>query len=223
MDINTARQQICDAGRRLLDEGLVARTWGNISLRCDERSFLVTPGGRTYDDLEPGDIVRVFMEDLSYGGTIRPSSEKGLHAEIYRNRPDINAIIHTHQNNASIVAAAGRSIPVNVNGSGVIKGKTIGVAVHAMPGSRSLARATARCLGDGNAALMANHGAVCAGPDMESAFRVAGELEKLCGKYIEDGYLHVSGEAGPFDPDKMRQYYLEHFSRRHCFLKWNMK
>ncbi|HMB20831.1 MAG TPA: class II aldolase/adducin family protein, partial [Spirochaetota bacterium] len=74
-----AKQVVCDAGRRLLKEGLVARTWGNISARVDGNTFVITPSGRTYEELTTDDIVTVTIEDLAYDSHIKPSSEKGLH------------------------------------------------------------------------------------------------------------------------------------------------
>jgi L-fuculose-phosphate aldolase len=164
MDIEMAAGILCEAGRRLLRLGLVSRTWGNISLRIDDERFMVTPSGRDYESLTRADMVIVRMKDLGYEGRIRPSSEKELHREIYLLRPDMGAVIHTHQTSASIVSASGREISCSHRDAALL-GPSVMTAPYALPGTHKLAAGTARCLKDRKAALMANHGALCAGAE----------------------------------------------------------
>jgi len=89
-------------------EGLVKRTWGNISLRVDENHMLITPSSRRYEDLSTQDIVMVIYPTSEYKCSVKPSSEMGLPAKIYLTRKDVNAVIHNHQPNASTVVAAWR-------------------------------------------------------------------------------------------------------------------
>ena len=96
------RKEIIEGGLRLVKEGLVARTWGNISIRVDDTYMLITPSGRTYEKLTGDDIVLVNYHTSKHEGEIKPSSEKELHCEIYRTRSKINAVIHTHQMNDGI-------------------------------------------------------------------------------------------------------------------------
>ena len=76
MDINAAKKAVLAAGVKLVEAGLIARTWGNVSCRVDEDSFIITPSGRSYRSLTPADLVQVKISDLSYEGEIKPSSEK---------------------------------------------------------------------------------------------------------------------------------------------------
>ncbi|MBR2893750.1 MAG: class II aldolase/adducin family protein, partial [Clostridia bacterium] len=107
MDILEAKEIVIKAGHELLKAGLIVRTWGNISCRIDDKSFVITPSGKAYDTLTPDDIVLVNIADLSYDGDVKPSSEKGIHASCYELRPDMNFVIHTHQKNASVVSTLG--------------------------------------------------------------------------------------------------------------------
>ena len=111
MTESEARILVRDAGLKLVHEGLVARTWGNVSVRLDEERYVITPSGRDYDTLEPEEMVVVNLRTGDYEGHIKPSSERKVHAEIYRTRNDVGAVIHTHQTNASVVAAARREVP----------------------------------------------------------------------------------------------------------------
>ena len=108
MTIDAIKKLVCDSGKRLLEEGYVSGTWGNISMRIDDKLMAITPSGREYETMDPEDIVVVNYIDHSYEGDIKPSSEFKLHTEIYRTRTNINDVIHTHQMNASTVAAVGK-------------------------------------------------------------------------------------------------------------------
>ena len=110
MEIMQAKELVIKAGKELIESGLIARTWGNISCRISDTQFVITPSGRAYETLTPEEIVLVNIEDLEYEGEIKPSSEKGIHAACYKLRPEINFVIHTHQVNASIVSTLGMDI-----------------------------------------------------------------------------------------------------------------
>ena len=101
MDILQAKKEVIAAGLRLVEKGLIARTWGNVSCRVDENSFVITPSGKPYEGLTPDDIVEVKIDTLSYEGNVKPSSEKGVHAEVYKAHPEAGFVIHTHQKFAS--------------------------------------------------------------------------------------------------------------------------
>ncbi len=219
-----ARELLVTAGKRLQAEGLVARTWGNISCRLDKERFLITPSGRTYDQVTPEDMVIINIADLSWSGAIKPSSEKGLHAEIYklsdvvgttdatgkRNAANsaghgdsagnhdsggdkgtasepIGAIIHTHQQNASAVAAAGKDVPLTGKAAELM-GNIVPCAPYGLPGTKKLSTGTGKVLAQtgSKAALLANHGAVCYGKDMEEAFAIAQELETVCAEFVAE-------------------------------------
>lgn len=214
MDEMEARKLICESGRRLVEKGLVSRTWGNISIRLNEKTMLITPSGRTYEDLKPEEIVQVQIDSLKYEGNIKPSSEFVLHTEIYKQRKNVNAVIHTHQMNASTVAAAHREVPPILDDMAQIIGPSVRVAEYALPGTKKIVKKTVRALQGRNAALMANHGAVCIGRDMEEAFVVCEVLEKACKAFIEAEFLGGAKSINKFEAHLMHQYYLRKYSKR---------
>jgi L-fuculose-phosphate aldolase len=203
-----AQSLVWDAGRRLHREGLVARTWGNLSLRVNADLFVITPSGIVYEDMRPEQIVPVSLGDLRYTGALKPSSEKAMHAAIYRHRPEIGAVIHTHQSAASSVAAARRDIRHIPPSARETLGAVVRTAAYALPGTRKLAKATVRALAGSKAALLANHGAVCLGSDMTEAFRVCTALESLCQAFIESAVVTLSGGAHS-TPELVHRLYLE--------------
>ncbi len=197
MDILEAKKIVVEAGKQLVETGLIARTWGNVSCRISDTQFVITPSGRDYISLTPDDIVTVNLADLTYDGDIKPSSEKGLHAQCYILRPEVNFVIHTHQANASIVSAMGCDIN-NIKGeSKEIVGDNIPVSSYGLPGTGKLRDGVVAALkrSDSKAVIMKSHGAVCLGTDYDDAFKVASEVEKVCANYIYDKYAALTDKV----------------------------
>ena len=213
-DVDRAREIVCRSGKRLLQSGYVSGTWGNLSCRVNADYMVITPSGREYELLTPGDMVVVNLRDRSHEGNLRPSSELGLHVEIYRTRPEIGAVIHTHSPNASTVAAARREIPPILDDMAQIIGPSVRVADYALPSTRKLIRVTVRALAGRNAALLANHGAVCVGRDMEEAFVACEILEKSCRAFIEAEFLGGAVPINRIEARIMHEYYLRKYSKQ---------
>ena len=186
MEIEEAKNVVCAAGKKLLKEGLVARTWGNVSVRINDHQMVITPSGRRYDELSPADMVLVDFYTLKFEGKIKPSSELKLHCQVYKTRPHIQAVIHTHQMYASIVAASQKNVEVlQPAHQQILGGSVVKTAPYALPNTKKITVETANAIEQANAALMANHGAVCIGTSLDSAFEVAHTLEQACEVFIE--------------------------------------
>ncbi|MBQ3369703.1 MAG: class II aldolase/adducin family protein [Mogibacterium sp.] len=190
-----ARNLVIEAGLRLLENKLIARTWGNISARISKNEFIITPSGRAYDRLTPSDLVKVKVSDCSYTGNIKPSSEKGVHAAAYALRQNVGFIIHTHQYYASAVAAECRTI------------RTAPCAAYALPGTTKLKKAVAEVIKSNpyqNKFLMARHGTLILGSDMEEAFERADALEERCKSLVEARVnLNAAEAQSAFDTSKV--------------------
>ena len=99
-----AQELVVKAGLELMESGLIARTWGNVSARISDNVFVITPSGIPYEKLTPDDIVEVTIDELEYDENgLKPSSEKGVHAAAYKHHPEVDFVIHTHQIAASAV------------------------------------------------------------------------------------------------------------------------
>ena len=184
-DIIDAKKEVILAGERLLESGLIARTWGNISARISDTQFVISPSGRDYNKLTPEDIVLCNIADASWEGDVKPSSEKGVHAAVYRLRPEANFVIHTHQDFATDLSVLGRQFHLTLSDQ-TIKDKLgpyIPTAAYALSSTKTLEKHVAFCLGkypQSRTVLMRNHGTVCLGRDMEEAFDIAQTLEDIC-------------------------------------------
>ncbi len=185
MDLKKAKELVIKAGEEITRSGLIARTWGNISCRVDEESFVITASGRNYMTLTEDEVILLGMKDMTHRGPVKPSSEKKLHREIYKLKPEANFIIHTHQDNASAISAMGfGSVSFDKEYDRI--GKGIICAPYALPGTNRLSRNTARATKEssGNAVIMSHHGAVCWGSTYEEAFAAAYGLEGAAGEYL---------------------------------------
>lgn len=214
MNVEEARALVCESGKRLLRDGLVAGTFGNISYRVDDSSIIITPSGISYDELTPGDMVLVNIHDLSCDENKKPSSEKDLHIAIYKHRREVNAVIHNHSLYASIVAAIGTEVLPYIEDTAMTLGPSIRVAKHAFTGSPELSNGALKALEDRFAAILQSHGAVCVGRDMKEAFTACHILEKSCQIYITVRMLG-GGEAIPQEmAEKFRDSYLNRYQKK---------
>jgi len=182
--LEKARELVLKAGLELCEAGLVARTWGNISARVSDTQYVITPSGRAYDMLTPEDIVLVNIADGSYEGDVKPSGEKGVHAAVYELCPEMNFVIHTHQNYASALSVLGREIALDgqEQTGGCLLGNTLPCAEYGMYATEELVnniKAQIMAHPESKAVLMKYHGALCFGKDYDEAFAVAYELEKV--------------------------------------------
>lgn len=173
------RKRIIEFGKRLVEEGLIQSTWGNISARVSEEHFLITPSGVDYYKIKPEDIVKVRIDDLSYEGDVKPSSEKRMHGLIYRKRKDIGGIVHTHSSNLQVFASCREPL--------VKEGKVIyPCSRYGVSGTRRLAELVAREFANHAGVIIANHGFIAGGEDLDSAFALAVAAEKEAGEMLED-------------------------------------
>lgn len=186
-ELQEAREKVLEAGKRCQDEGLIVRTWGNISARISDTQFVITPSGKAYESLSPEDIVIVDIKTCAYEGDLKPSSECGVHADVYAMRPEVNFVIHTHQTYASCVSITGNDIELSEEEQKFL-GEKIPCAEYGMSSSPKLRRQVKKCLKanpKANSMLLRNHGVLCMGTDLENAFEISSMMEQVC-KYKYD-------------------------------------
>jgi len=181
MMLARARSDIVVFGKRMLVRGLVTGTGGNLSVRSGRRVAL-SPSGVEYEAMKPEDVAVVDMEGRILEGRMKPTSEMSLHLALYHARPDITAVVHTHSPYACVMACLRREIPP-FHYLVALVGRKIPVAPYACFGTPELARYAAEAMGEGKAALLANHGMVSVGGSLTEAFRVAETAEFLAMVY----------------------------------------
>ena len=214
VQIAEVRRQIVETGLILLEKGLVAGSWGNVSMRIDKDSYAITPSGRPYDLLTEDDIVIVNSRGIKLAGQGTPSSEMLLHLTIYARYPHANAIIHTHSIYASACAAMHRQIPPLLEDTAQIAGGPIKVAKYALAGTKELANNAIEAMGTSNAVLLANHGSVCYADSLFEALIVAEIVEKSAHIYCITAAMGESFPLPANDIKVLRNFYTEHYSKR---------
>ena len=174
------RNIVVATGPELLREGLVARTWGNISARVDDTHYLITPSGMDYEQLTADDLVLCDRVRGTYEGKNRPSSERGVHAIAYELFPEVGFVIHTHQVYATALGLAGFQRG-SFTGDERVRLGGVAVAGYGLSGSKKLQAGVRAAMETGaHTVFMPHHGAVICGRDHEEAMQRAKLLETLC-------------------------------------------
>jgi L-fuculose-phosphate aldolase len=175
------RAAVAAASRRLAAGGLVAGTAGNLSARCGDGLFAITPTGAPLGTLEAGQVCVIDAEARVVHGDLQPTSEVDLHLGIYQ-RYDAGAVVHTHAPMSTTLACSVDEVPC-VHYQMLSLGGAIRVAPYHTFGTPELAQAVLTALEGRTAALMGNHGAVSHGKDLDAAVEATLLLEWACGVY----------------------------------------
>jgi len=178
----TLREAIVSISQALDVAGLVPNKSGNVSCRS-AGGFLITPAGKPYRDLLPGDLVELPLRGEPAASGPRPSSEWRMHAAIYAARPDAAAVVHTHSPRATALACAGRGIPP-FHYMIALAGGDVRCMPYATFGTADLAATAVRGLDGRRAVLLGNHGVITIGSSLDEAHSVAVEVENLAGAYL---------------------------------------
>ncbi|MBN1266525.1 MAG: class II aldolase/adducin family protein [Anaerolineales bacterium] len=176
---------IVKTGITMLDEGLTVGTWGNFSLRDPETGLIyITPSGMDYREITEDDIVVLDSELNIVDGSRVPSVEKAMHVTVYNERPDVNAVIHTHPLYSSVLGVNEMELPGISEDFVQIVGDKMVCSEYALPGTTQLARNAVKALGKNNGVLLPNHGTMVVGPNMPMALTICQVVEKTAYIYI---------------------------------------
>ncbi len=170
------RNRIIDCGKDMSRSELVQGSWGNISLRLNPDTMLITPSGMDYFSIRTEDIVRMNIHNLKYGMQRKPSSEYRLHAALYRRYPECNAIIHTHSNGISAFAAAHAGFRISEPPMDQLIGD-MHCSEYRTPGTDELCDSIMEAIEGSHACIIANHGAIFYGNDLDVTLAIANAVE----------------------------------------------
>ncbi len=207
-----AREEVCFLGRRMLKSGLVAGSWGNISRRLGD-VMLITPSGMDYDVIKSEDIVATDLVTGEIVGRRVPSSEAKMHRAIYENREDVYAIVHTHSVYAGVLAVTHTPLPPVLEELAQTTGGVVEVAPYALAGTEKLARNVVVTLAKKGAALLANHGVVAVGRNLEEAFYTAQVVERAAKIYVLAEQLGAAKILPASDVLSLRENYLHRYRK----------
>ena len=201
MTENQKRRKIIDLCLLMNSSGLNQGTSGNISAR-HEGAMLITPSGIPYEKLMPKDIAKLSLDndDIDWDGPYKPSSEWHFHKAILQDKPELNAVVHTHSTLATVVSIARDNIPACHYMIAAFGGNSVRCADYETFGSPELSASINKAMVDRSACLLANHGMIAAGKDLDNAMWAAVELETLSKQYY---YSKLSGDMTILPDDEM--------------------
>lgn len=205
MKHRTLRHEIIETCRAMNALGINTGASGNVSARVEE-GFLVTPSGVPYDVLE-NEMIALMDLDGGYRGDWLPSSEWRMHLDLYRGRPEVEAVVHVHSAHAAALSCLREGIPAFHYMVAVAGGADIRCAAYATFGTAALSEAMMAAMDGRRACLLANHGQIATGPTLAKALALAVEVEALAKQY------HIARQMGApilLPPDEMARV-LEKF------------
>ena len=181
-DSITLRQRIIEACHQMERSGLNRGTSGNVSCREGDH-FLITPSGVPVSQLRPEGIVAMDFSGKIIGDG-KPSSEWHFHLDLLKNRSELNAIVHTHSPHATALACLREDLPAFHYMIAIAGGDSVRCAPYALFGTEALSANAVNAMRDRKACLLANHGLIAAGRDLDEAMTVSTEIESLCQQYL---------------------------------------
>jgi L-fuculose-phosphate aldolase len=175
------RKEVIKTCLRMNEEGINQGTSGNVSVRTDE-GFLITASGIPYEKMKPVHVVEMDLEG-GYRGDFLPSTEWRMHLDIFKARPEAQAIVHVHSIYATALACLRKDVPAFHYMIGVTGGVSLRVSDYAEFGTQALSDTMLKAMEGRKACLLANHGQIAFGPTLGKALWLAGEIEALCQQY----------------------------------------
>jgi len=201
-DSRALRAAVIETARGMNRAGINVNKSGNVSARClrGAEGFVITPTGVSYEALVPDDLVFVRLADGQASGTRTPSSEWRFHRDILSTRPEFSSIVHTHSPAATALASHGLGIPAFHYMVALAGGADIRCAPYATFGTQALSDHALEALHERKACLLAHHGVIACGPNLETALALAIEVENLARIYL---HARTLGEPPQLDAAEM--------------------
>lgn len=174
------KEMVVAFGKKLASSGLTAGTGGNISLYNREKKLMaISPSGIDYFQTLPEDVVLMDLTGKIVEGKRKPSSEWQMHLIYYQKRHDVNAVVHAHSTYSTILSTCQRDLPASNYLIAIAGGNNVRCAQYATFGTLELAENSFTAMKDRYACFLANHGLLACGYDIQQAFGVAEEIERL--------------------------------------------
>lgn len=177
------KEQLVKGAKKLYNKGLNENNEGNISLRVDKNSLLITPTANQYDTLTPDEIVHIDFEGNLLSKGKLPSTESKLHIAIYQSRKKVKCVVHTHSTYASMLSVVRKPIPIIFEEQIIYLGGSIDLAPYGEAHTEEIGSVALKALSYKNAALLSNHGVIACGKSDIDAIKFAELVEKLAKVY----------------------------------------
>jgi L-ribulose-5-phosphate 4-epimerase len=215
MELAALRAEVVRYAQKLAANGLVRGTQGNLSARDPESGLVcVTPSGTEYETLVPEDIVVVALKGKVVDGRWKPTVELPTHLRVYRERPDVGAVIHAHAPHATAFGVAYQPIPVVLEEAALCLGGPVPVAPYQMSGTEAFAELVVTSLGSRAAVVWGNHGILVAGPTLKQTYAMAHACEDNAQAYLLARQLGEPRVLPDDEVTRLHRFWLESYGQR---------
>ena len=212
--LENLKKEVYQAHMNLMENNLVMWTSGNVSARDPKTDLVVIkPSGVSYDKLSSGNLVIVDLNGKIIDGELKPSVDMATHLYVYRNMPEVMAVIHTHSTYASAFAAIGKPIPVCLTAMADFFGRDIPVGELVLIGEEEIGKEIVKKIGNSKAIIMKNHGPFTIGASVNEALKAAIFLEESAKTLI---MAKILGEPQPIPEsmvNKLHKNYIEKYGQ----------
>ncbi|MDK2800506.1 MAG: L-fuculose-phosphate aldolase [Clostridiales bacterium] len=199
------KQEICEIGRRMYQKGFVAANDGNITVKVKDNEFWATPTGVSKGYMTPDMLIKVDGEGKVLEGTWKPSSELKMHLSIYKERPDVGAVVHAHPPTATGFAIAGIPLDKYTMPEAIIFLGSVPIAEYSTPSTDEVPEVVRKYLPDHDAILLENHGAITVGHDLINAYFKMETLEFFAKVSLVAKQLGSERELSPDRVEKLME------------------
>ena len=213
MTIDEARTYIVGWSKKLCDEGFLGDNQGSLSCRIGE-TMLISPRKKKLSVLNPDDIILVDIQSGSMTTGANPPADFSVHREIYRNRKDVNALVHSFELNFFTCSKSGKTIYPLLDDMAQIVGPTARTAAYTEPVKNKVRSSVVKKLKKRNAVLLSDNGALCGGNDLDDTHAVCQVFMKGCKCFIETEFLGGGKRINPLETRLMRLVYLMKYSKQ---------
>jgi L-ribulose-5-phosphate 4-epimerase len=209
------RHEVCAMNLELPRAGLVTWTSGNVSGRDPETGYVVIkPSGVRYEALSPDNMVVVSPDGTIVEGPLKPSVDTATHLYVYRHRPDVGGVVHTHSTYATSFAMLGQAIPVYLTAMADEFGTEIPIGAYCQIGDEQIGQEIVRSIGDSPAILIKSHGVFTIGKNAEAAVKAAVMTEDVA-RTVHIALLRGPAEPLPVDEvARLHRVYLDHYGQQ---------
>ena len=216
MMLGELRAEVARYAKKMVASGLVRAAQGNLSARDPQTGLIcITPSGMDYDLVAAEDILVIDDQGAVVEGAPdhRPSVETPLHTLILRRRSDIHCVMHTHSLYATAFGVVYEPLPIVLAESALCLGGVVPIAPYQMSGTPEFAELVAETLGEGNAVIWGNHGAMVVGPSLSATFSAAHALEDGAHVYALARQLGTPVLLPPDEVEKLHTFWREHYAK----------
>ena len=213
--LQAIREELVILNRALPENGLAVWTGGNVSVRHPESGYVaIKPSGVAFPDLTPESMVVLDLNGNVIEGERSPSSDTSSHLYIYRHRPDVNGVVHTHSDYATAFAAVGKPIPVYLTAQGDEFGGPIPCGGFALIGGEEIGKIVVETIGSSPAVLLKNHGVFTVGSSGEAAVKAAVMVEDVASTTWLALQIGIPEEIPPDDVARLHHRYTHIYGQR---------